>query len=329
MRKLKIAILNDYQNVVRTLGAFSLIKDHETTVWNDYVGDIDVLVDRLRDSEVIVPIRERTRFTAGLLNRLPNLKLISQYGHVPHIDVEACTRNGIIVSSAIRSGPSYSTVEFIWGLILSAMRHIPFEVQQLKKGVWQSTIGYGLNGRTLGIYGYGRLGSRVAGIGAAFGMKILVWGRQGSLARAKADGFPTATSVERLFSGSDVLSLHLRLNDQTAGLVGYEELSLMKPTALLVNTSRAELIRPGDLVRALSEGRPGMAAVDGYEREPLENPDDPLLRLPNVVCTPHIAYVEMDNYEIGYGYAFEQIAAFANGTPINVLNAEVLPSSVK
>jgi D-3-phosphoglycerate dehydrogenase len=322
--KLRISILDDYQDVVRTLDCFARLEGHDVTVWNDAVADVDVLAARLADADVLVLLRERTGVGEALLGRLPNLKLISQNGHVPHIDLAACTRHGVIVSSALAARPSYSTVEFTWGLILAAMRSIPFESAALRRGRWQSTIGLGLRGRTLGIYGFGRLGSMVARIGVAFGMEVLVWGRQGSRERAAAEGFPVAASRQAFFERSDVLSLHLRLNTETRGLIGPEELARMKPTALLVNTSRAELIQPGALAAALRDGRPGKAAIDVFEREPLTDPDDPLLRLPNALCTPHLGYVERDNYEFGYGNAFDQIVAFAQGTPINVHNPDVL-----
>lgn len=322
--KLRVAVLDDYQDVVRTLDCFSTLQGHDVTVWNDAVADVDVLAERLADADVLVLLRERTRVDEALLSRLPNLKLISQNGHVPHIDLAACTRHGVLVSSALTPRPSYSTVEFTWGLILAAMRNIPLESAALRQGVWQSTVGLGLRERTLGIYGFGRLGSMVARIGVAFGMKLLVWGRQGSLDRAHAEGFPVAASKEALFAESDVLSLHLRLNADTVGLIGPENLGLMKPTALLVNTSRAELIKPGALVAALREGHPGKAAIDVFEHEPLTDPSDPLLLQPNALCTPHLGYVERDNYEFGYGNAFDQIVAFARGTPINVHNQDVL-----
>ncbi|WP_245451860.1 D-2-hydroxyacid dehydrogenase family protein [Mesorhizobium waimense] len=321
MKKLRIAIINDYQDVVRTLDCFSRLEGHEITIWTDIVDDIDLLANRLSEADVLVLMRERTRIDEDLLSRLPNLKLISQNGHIPHIDLAACDRHGVVVSSALTSRPSYSTVEFTWGLILAAMRNIPFESASLRQGHWQTTIGLGLRGRVLGIYGFGRLGSMVARIGKSFGMDVLVWGREGSLARARSEGFDTAADKDSLFRRSDVLSLHLRLNAETTGVIGPDDLTLMKPTALLVNTSRAELIEPGALVAALKNGRPGKAAVDVFEREPLTNPDDALLRLPNALCTPHLGYVERDNYEFAYGNAFDQIVAFAEGSPINVHNA--------
>jgi D-3-phosphoglycerate dehydrogenase / 2-oxoglutarate reductase len=323
-RRLRVAILDDYQDVVRTLDCFGRLAGHDVTVWNDAVADADVLAERLADADVVVPIRERTKIGEALLSRLPKLKLISQNGHIPHIDLDACTRHGVIASSALTPRPSYPTVELTWGLILAALRDIPFESAALREGRWQSTVGLGLRGRTLGIYGFGRLGLMVARIGVAFGMEVLAWGRQGSLDRARAEGFSVADGRQALFERSDVLSLHLRLNEETTGLVGPADLALMKPTALLVNTSRAELIRPGALVEALRAGRPGKAAVDVFEHEPLTDPTDPLLRLPNALCTPHLGFVERDNYEFAYGNAFDQIVAFAQGAPINVHNPDVL-----
>ncbi|MGR9167331.1 D-2-hydroxyacid dehydrogenase family protein [Rhizobium leguminosarum] len=323
-KRLRIEILDDYQDVVRTLDCFSKLQGHEVRIWNDAVADVNVLAERLAAADVLVLLRERTTVDDALVSRLPNLKLISQNGHVPHIDLAACTRRGVLVASALAQRPSYPTVEFTWGLILAAMRNIPLESDSLRKGVWQSTVGLGLRGRTLGIYGYGRLGSMVAQIGIAFGMELLVWGRKGSLDRARADGLSTASSKQAFFMQSDVLSLHLRLNAETAGLIGPDDLALMKPTALLVNTSRAELIQPGALVAALGKGQPGKAAVDVFEHEPLTDPNNPLLLLPNALCTPHLGYVERDNYEFAYGNAFDQIVAFAQGTPINIHNPDVL-----
>ncbi|WP_216373080.1 D-2-hydroxyacid dehydrogenase family protein [Streptomyces tailanensis] len=323
-RSLRVSVLDDYQDVVRTLDCFGKLEGHDVTIWNDFVSDVDVLAERLADADVLVLLRERTKVDEALLDRLPNLKLISQNGQIPHIDLDACTRHGVIVSSALTARPSYPTVELTWGLILAAMRDIPFESAALREGRWQSTVGLGLRGRALGVYGFGRIGSMVAQIGVAFGMEPLVWGREGSLDRAREAGFRVAESRQALFEQSDVLSLHLRLNAATTGLIGPDDLALMKPTALLVNTSRAELIRPGALVEALRAGRPGKAAVDVFEHEPLTDPDDPLLGLPNALCTPHIGFVERDNYEFFYGNAFDQILAFAQGEPINVHNPDVL-----
>lgn len=325
--RLRVSIVDDYQDVVRTLDCFSKLQGQEVTIWNDAVADVDLLGNRLRDADVLVLMRERTKVDESLLSRLPNLKLISQNGHVPHIDLEACSRHGVLVCSALMPRPSYPTVELTWGLIIAAMRNIPFESAALRAGRWQSTIGFGLRGRTLGIYGYGKLGAMVAKIGIAFGMEVLVWGRKGSLGRAVADGFTVAATRQDFFERSDVLSLHLRLNAETTGLIGPDDLANMKPTALLVNTSRAELIRPEALVDALRRGRPGQAAVDVFEHEPLTDPNDPLLQLPNALCTPHLGYVERDNYEFAYGNAFDQIVAFAQGAPIHVRNPDLLGHS--
>jgi len=326
MTPLRIAIIDDYQDVVRTLDCFPKLQGHDVRIWNDTIKDIDGLAQRLANVDVIVPIRERTKFDAALLDRLPNLKLISQNGHIPHVDLDACTARGIMVCSASMPRPSYPTVELTWGLIIAATRYIAFENAAMRAGRWQSTIGLGLRGRTLGIYGYGRLGAMVAKIGLAFGMELLIWGREGSLNRAKADRLSVATSQKDFFARCDVISLHLRLNSKTAGIIKAEDLAAMRPTALLVNTSRAELIQPGALVAALKNGRPGMAAVDVYEQEPLNGADDPLVQLPNVLCTPHLGYVERDNFEFAYGNAFDQIVAYAQGAPIHVRNPDVLKS---
>jgi len=272
-----------------------------------------------------VLIRERTPIRAPLIERLSKLRLISQTSVYPHIDVDACTRRGIVVSSDLHPGePSYATAELTWGLILAAVRRIPSEAAALKSGRWQSTIGIALRGRTLGIFGYGRIGAVVAGYGKAFGMHVIAWGREKSAARARADGVEIAQHKEALFERSDVLSLHVRLNPATRGLVTSVDLARMKPTALLVNTSRAGLIEPGALASALKAGRPGMAAVDVYEEEPVLNGEYPLLQLENALCTPHLGYVERDNYERIFGVIFEQILAYAAGTPINVINPEAV-----
>ncbi|MES2979946.1 MAG: D-2-hydroxyacid dehydrogenase family protein [Pseudomonadota bacterium] len=321
---MKIAVLDDYADIVRSLDAFQLLKDHEVTVFTDHVADIDVLASRLRDMEALVLLRERTVVSRALLEKLPALRLISQNGHVPHIDLQACTRHGVLVSATLTDRPSYAAAELTWGLMIAAMRHIPHEAQALRAGRWQTTIGLGLRGRTLGILGYGRIGHVLARYAAAFEMKVLVWGREGSLQRATDAGLPVASSRTEFFSESDVVSLHVRLNAETRASVTAEDLALMKPTALLVNTSRAELIAPGTLAAALSAGRPGMAAVDVFEREPVLGANDPLLKLPNALCTPHIGYVEKDNHEFAYGNSFRQILAFCAGDPIAVHNPAVL-----
>jgi D-3-phosphoglycerate dehydrogenase len=322
---MKISILDDYFDTLRTLPCFGKLAGHDVTIWNDHVQDTDALADRLRDTEVLVLFRERTQIRAPLLERLPKLKLISQRSVYPHIDVEACTRRGIILSSSQHPGtPSRATSEFTWGLVLAAMRQIPQQAASLKAGRWQSGVGTTLHGKTLGIYGYGRIGSVVAGYGRAFGMNVLVWARPATLVAARNDGYATAASKEAFFSDCDVISLHMRLVDATRAIVTAADLARMKPTALLVNTSRAPLIAPGALVEALRRGRPGMAAVDVYEEEPLLDKDHPLLNMPNVVCTPHIGYVTREEYEIQFSEIFDQIVAYAAGAPINVINAAVL-----
>jgi D-3-phosphoglycerate dehydrogenase / 2-oxoglutarate reductase len=325
---MKISILDDYFDTLRTLDCFAKLKGHDVTIHNDHVQDVDALAERLRDTEVLVLIRERTQIRSSLLERLPNLKLISQRSVYPHIDIDACTRLGIIVSSSQHAGtPSYAAAELTWGLVLAAMRQIPQQMAALKSGNWQIGVGHTLRGKTLGIYGYGRIGSVVAGYGKAFGMKVLVWAREPALAQARADGYATAASKQEFFEACDVLSLHMRLVDATRGIVTADDLARMKPTALLVNTSRAPLIAPGALVDALRKGRPGMAAVDVYEKEPLRDVNDPLLTMDNVVCTPHIGYVTRDEYELQFTDIFDQIVDYAAGKPSNVVNPDVLTHS--
>ncbi len=325
---MKISILDDYHDTLRTLPCFSRLEEHEVTIWNDHVQDVDALAERLRDTEALVLIRERTEIRAPLLRRLAKLRLISQRSVYPHIDIDECTRLGVIVSSRKHPGtPSYAAAELTWGLVLAAARRIPQQVAALKAGRWQVGVGSTLRGKTLGIYGYGRIGSVVAGYGTAFGMKVLVWAREASLARARADGYAVAESKDAFFEKSDVLSLHLRHIEATRGIVTAADLARMKPEAVLVNTSRAALIAPGALVHALRAGRPGFAAVDVYEHEPLIDPDDPLLRMDNVVCTPHIGYVTREEYELQFSDVFDQIIAYAAGTPINVVNPGALDTA--
>ena len=322
---MKIAILDDYQDVVRTLDCFAKLQGHEVTVWNDHTKDVDTLAKRLQDTEVLVMIRERTPIRAPLIERLKKLKLVSHHSVYPHVDVDALTRQGILLCSNLHPGqPSYATAELTWGLIIAAMRNIPQEVAALKAGRWQSSVGYGLRGKTLGIYGYGRIGAVIAGYGKAFGMKVLVWAREASLARARADGYSAAPSKEAFFEESDVITLHLRLIDATRGIVSAADLARMKPTALMVNTSRAGLIEAGALEKALQLGRPGMAAVDVFEEEPVLGANHPLLKLDNALCTPHIGYVERAGYERIFGSIFEQILAYADGKPVHMVNPEVL-----
>jgi D-3-phosphoglycerate dehydrogenase len=322
---MKITVLDDYHDTVRTLTCFKKLRGHDVTIWNDHVQDTDALAERLSDTEALVLIRERTKIAAALLDRLPKLKLISQRSVYPHIDIAACTHNGVIVSSSQHPGtPSYATAELTWGLILSAFRQIPQQMASLKAGNWQLGVGSTLRNKTLGIFGYGRIGAAVASYGRAFGMNVVVWARPASLVRAKAEGHLPAPSKPAFFERCDVLSLHMRLVDATRGIVTPADLRLMKPTALIVNTSRAPLIAPGALVEALRAGRPGMAAVDVYEEEPVRDTSHPLLNMPNVICTPHLGYVTKDEYEIQFTDIFDQILAYAAGNPTNIVNPDVL-----
>jgi D-3-phosphoglycerate dehydrogenase / 2-oxoglutarate reductase len=323
---MNITVLDDYQDTVRTLRGYQKVKGHSITIWNDHTKDVDELAARLKDTEALTLLRERTPIRAPLLERLDKLRIISQVGVYPHVDVEACTRRGVILSSSTQPGrPSYATAELNWGMIICAFRRIPQEMAALKAGKWQAAnIGVGLRGKTLGIFGYGKIGSVVAGYGKAFGMNVLAWGREGSLERARADGFAVAKSKDALFEESDVVSLHLRLIDATRGIVTAADLARMKPDALIVNTSRAGLIAPGALEAALKAGRPGMAAVDVFEEEPVLGAKHPLLAMDNVIATPHLGYVERDALEHMFETIFDQILAYGAGKPINVANPDVL-----
>ena len=322
---MRISVLDDYQDTLRTLDCFTKLSGHDVEIWNDHVQDVEALAERLRETEALVLIRERTEIRGPLLRRLPKLRLISQRSVYPHIDVDACTELGVVVSSSMHPGtPSYATAELTWALVLAAMRRLPRQVAALKAGTWQVGVGETLRGKTLGVYGYGRIGGVVARYGESFGMNVWVWARSSSRERARSDGRTVAPSKDAFFSESDVISLHLRLVDATRGIVTSDDLAHMKPTALLVNTSRAPLIEPGALVAALKSGRPGMAAVDVYEEEPVLDPRHPLLAMENVVCTPHIGYVTRDEFEVQFSDVFDQIVAFAAGTPINVVNPSAL-----
>ncbi len=322
---MKITILDDYFDTLRTLPCFAKLDGHDITVWNDHVQDVEVLAGRLAEMEVLVLFRERTKIRTPLLEQLPKLKLISQRSVYPHIDVATCTKLGIILSSDQHAGtPSYATAELTWGLILAAMRDIPGQMASIRAGNWQKGVGGTLRGKTLGIYGYGRIGKEIARYGQTFAMKVLIWASEASQLRAAANGLDVADSRAAFFAQCDVLSLHIRLNEATRGMVRGEDLARMKPTALLVNTSRAPLIEPGALVAALRAGRPGMAAVDVYEDEPLRDSDHPLLAMDNVFPTPHIGYVTREEYELQFTEIFDQIIAYGNGRPSNVINPEVL-----
>jgi D-3-phosphoglycerate dehydrogenase len=324
-RRITVSILDDYFDTLRTLPCFSKLAPFDVTIWNDHVEDVDVLADRLKETEVLVLIRERTKIQAPLLARLPNLRLISQRSVYPHIDIDACTQHGVIVSSDQHADtPSYAAAELTWALVLAAMRQIPEQVAALGRGEWQVGVGRTVRGKTLGIYGYGRIGKVVAGYGKAFGMHVVIWAREEGRTRAREDGYHVGISKEAFFADCDVISLHMRLVEATRGIVTAADLGRMKPTALLVNTSRAGLIAPGALVQALRSGRPGMAAVDVFEQEPMTDPHHPLLGMRNVVCTPHIGYVTREEYDLQFSDVFDQIVAYAAGNPINVVN----PASV-
>jgi D-3-phosphoglycerate dehydrogenase len=331
---MNIVILDDYQDAVRKLRCAAKLEAYPAKVYTNTVKGIGQLSVRLRDADVIVLIRERTHITRQLLEKLPRLRLIAQTGRVgAHIDLQACTERGIAVAEGV--GSPVAPAELTWALIMAATRRLPQYIGTLKHGGWQQSgmksasmppnfgLGVVLRGRTLGIWGYGKIGQLVAGYGKAFGMQVLVWGSQASREKAVADGLQAAGSAEELFAQSDVLSLHMRLSDETAGIVRLEDLGRMKPTSLLVNTSRAELIEPDALIAGLNRGRPGMAAVDVFESEPILQ-GHALLRLENCICTPHIGYVELDSYELYFGAAFDNVVNFVKGTPTNIVNPAAL-----
>jgi D-3-phosphoglycerate dehydrogenase len=321
----RVAILDDWFDTIRTLPCFAKLAGHDVTIFTDHVEDIDELARRLGDAQALVLIRERTAIRAALLERLPELRLISQRSVHPHIDVDACTALGVIVSSDMHAGtPSYATAELTWALVLAAMRQLPAQAASLRSGRWQAGVGRSLRGKTLGIHGYGRIGSVVAGYGRAFGMDVLTWSRPESLQRARADGVATARDAAELYSSCDIVSLHLRLIPATRGIVTRADLARMRPDALLVNTSRAGLIEPGALVDALRAGRPGLAAVDVFEAEPVVDTADPLLTMENVVATPHIGYVTREEWELQFSAIFDQVNAYAGGAAINVVNPDTL-----
>ncbi|NBQ88131.1 MAG: D-2-hydroxyacid dehydrogenase family protein [Betaproteobacteria bacterium] len=331
---MNIVILDDYQDTVRKLACASKLDAYPAKVYTNTVKGVGQLAIRLRDADILVLIRERTHISRQLIEKLPRLKMISQTGKVSgHIDVQACTDRGIVICEGV--GSPVAPAELTWALIMAAARRLPQYITMLKHGGWQQSglksasmppnfcLGTVLHGRTLGIWGYGKIGQLVAGYGKAFGMKVLVWGREASRDKARADGHAVASSREALFEQADVLSVHLRLNDATHGIVTLEDLSRMKQTALFVNTSRAELLSPDALVAALNRGRPGMAAVDVFESEPILQ-GHALLRLENCICTPHIGYVEQDSYEMYFGAAFDNVVNFIRGEPTHVLNPAAL-----
>jgi D-3-phosphoglycerate dehydrogenase len=321
---MKIAVIDDYQDAFRRLRCYPKLEGHEVFIYNDTEKEPARLAERLKEAEAVILTQARSPFPRALIERLPKLRLISQTGRsTGHIDIDACTEHGVVVSAAGFATP-HPTAELTWGLILAALRHIPYEAQRLREGYWQSTVGVAVKGKTLGIYAYGRIGSLVANVGRAFGARVVCWGREGSLGRARAAGYEAAASRSAFFGESDILSLHLPLNSETLGVVTAEDLARMKPAALIINTSRAGIIAGGALVEALRAGRPGSAAVDVFEDEPVLGAAHPLLNMDNVIATPHLGYVERENYELYYGLVVEQILAYAAGNPVNVLNPEAV-----
>jgi D-3-phosphoglycerate dehydrogenase / 2-oxoglutarate reductase len=316
---MKIAVIDDYQNVFRSLKCFPKLAGQDVSVFQSPARSEAELVKQLSGAEAIILTMQRTALPRSVIEQLPDLKMISQTGrNTGHLDLAACKDHNIVVSAGGTGGPN-ATAELAWALILAARRHIPAEVEAFKNGKWQTTVGQGLVGKTLGVYAFGRIGKIVAEVGKAFGMKVICWGREGSLARAREAGFEVASSREAFFEGADIVTLHIQLNAETRGIVTASDLARMKPNALIVNTSRAPLIEDGALVAALKHGRPGFAAVDVYEKEPVLDGNHPLLKLPNVVCTPHLGYVEQDTYDTLFSTAIDQILAYADGKPTNVI----------
>lgn len=320
---MKVHILDDWFDTLRGLPCYGMLADHDVTIWTDHAEDVDTLAGRLAGAEALVLFRERTKITRALLEQLPKLRLISQRGVYPHVDVAACTDNGVLLCSNMHGGaPSYAAAELTWGLILSAMRQIPQQMAAAQAGRWQIGVGKTLRGRQLGLYGYGRIAQTVAGYAEAFGMKVVWWASEAGRARARAEGASVAASRETFFATSDVVSLHVRLKPETRGIITAADLAAMGREALFVNTSRAGLIEPGALVAALNAGRPGMAAIDVFDTEPMRDPGDPLLGHPRLICTPHIGFVTEDEFELQFTDIFEQVNAYAAGVPIHMINPE-------
>lgn len=325
---MKVHVLDDWFDTLRGLPCFSKLADHEVTVWTDHVEDTDTLAARLQDAEALVLFRERTRVTRELLEKLPNLRLISQRSVYPHVDVQACTDNIVLFCSNMHAGtPSYAAAELTWALTMAGMRNLPAQMESVKAGRWQAGVGKTLRGRQLGLYGYGRIARAVAGYAEAFGMSVVWWSSEDGRARAAADGATVASSRQAFFSGSDVVSIHVRLKPDTRGIITAADLRAMQPGSLFVNTSRAGLIEPGALLKALNNGRPGNAAIDVFDTEPLTDPDDPLLSHPNLIATPHIGFVTEDEFDLQFADIFDQVNAFAEGAPIHMINPEVWTSA--
>lgn len=320
---MKIVVIDDYQNAFKTLKCFPKLAGHEVVVFSDTANDNTSLVAKLKDADAAVFTQQRSFVPRPVIEQLPKLRMIGQTGRAAtHVDLQACTEKGIIVCAG-GTGNSNATAELTWGLILSALRNLPLEVNRLKNGQWQSTVGIGVQGKTLGIYAYGKIGSVVAAVGKAFGARVICWGREGSTGRAKSAGFEVPNSREDFFAIADIISLHLPLNKDTRGIVKHSDLACMKPTALLVNASRSGLIEMGALVEALNAGRPGFAAIDVYDKEPV-GPDEPLIKMNNVTCTPHLGYVTRESYESYYAVVVDDLVNFAAGKPTHVLNPEAL-----
>ncbi len=321
---MKIALLDDWFDTLRTLPCFAKLDGHDVTVHTDHVEDIDVLAGRLAEADILVLFRERTAITAALVERLPRLRLISQRGVHPHIDVAACTRQGVLVCSKKGPGvPNVAAAEHTFALMLCALRNIPGEVAALKSGMWQTGVGRTAHGKRLGIYSYGKIGRIVAGYAQAFGMEVVVWGRDGSRAAAQADGITVAENRAAFFAESDIVTLHPRLTPETRGTITGEDLARMKPDSILVNTARAALIVPGALRAALDAGRPGVAALDVFDEEPTTA--DPLIHHPRVIATPHIGFVTREELDLQFGDIFDQITGYVAGQPIHMINPEVWP----
>jgi D-3-phosphoglycerate dehydrogenase len=319
-----IAIPDDYHGVVSKLDCLKKLSGHDVRIFRNVAPGSATLLANLRAADVVVPVRERTRYTRELIGQLPRLRLLSQTGRsTRHIDVAACTERGVVVAAGTNASP-YTVSEHTWALILASLRRIPEEAAMMKRGELRESFSATLHGRTLGVFGLGKIGKLVAATGASFGMRVLVWGQDASRAAAREAGYAVASSQQELFEQSDVLCLLVRLDKSTRGIVTADDLGRMKPTALLVNTARAELIEPGALVAALKRGRPGLAAVDVYENEPVVRGEHPLLRLDNALCTPHTAWLEPETYELYFGEAFDNINAFLAGNPTNIVNPEVL-----
>ncbi len=321
---MKVHILDDWFDTLRTLPSFARLAGHDVTIWNDHVEAPEVLGERLSDAEAIVLFRERTPVTADLLRRLPNLRLISQRSVYPHVDVRACTENGVLLCSNMHADtPSKAAAELTFALILASARQLPQQMASLKAGTWQMGVGQTLSGRRLGLYGYGRIAKSVAGYARAFGMEVVWWASEAGRARALDEGELVASSREAFFADSDFVSVHVRLKPETKGIIRREDLLAMKPHATFVNTSRSGLVEPGALLAALDAGRPGRIALDVFDKEPLLDPADPIISHPAVIATPHIGYVTEDELDLQFADIYDQINAFAEGRPIHMINPEV------